>query len=158
MGGVAATTRGETNIDGLFAVGEVACTGVHGANRLASNSLLEGIVFGKLLADHILATPHHSAEQNDLYSDFKIPKLPTKEEIRRKMMEFVGIVRHRHEINNILNWFKQYMPDGKDFCKVNILITSNEDLEIYNMLTTGYLIALSASKREDSLGAHYIVE
>ena len=48
-----------------------------------------------------------------------IDNLPTKKEIQRKMMEYVGIVRHSNEIHNIIDWFKQYMPDGKDFVKLN---------------------------------------
>lgn len=158
MGGVSATTDGVTNIDGLYAVGEVACTGVHGANRLASNSLLEGIVFGKLLAEYILKTERTSNEIEDKISSYTLGSLPTKEEIRAKMMEFVGIVRHQHEMNKILDWFKQYMPDGKDFCKIDIKNTSTAELEIYNMLTAGYLIAKAASQRTESLGAHYITE
>lgn len=157
MGGVAATTNGVTNIDGLYCVGEVACTGVHGANRLASNSLLEGIVFGKLLSDYILANPRTSEEFEDTVPVATAGQLPTKNQIRQKMMEFVGIVRYTSHINTILDWFKQYMPDGKDFTRLNPEKTSNEDMEIYNMLTAGWLIAKAAVGRHESIGAHYII-
>jgi L-aspartate oxidase len=158
MGGVAATPQGITNIDGLYCVGEVACTGVHGANRLASNSLLEGIVFGKLLSDYILETPRISTEFEDEVPSYKIGELPTKEEIRQKMMEFVGIVRSKSHIHEILDWFKQYMPNGEDFCKVDVENATNAQLEVYNMLTAGWLIAKAALNRGESIGAHYITE
>lgn len=158
MGGVAATPDGITNIEGLYAVGEVACTGVHGANRLASNSLLEGIVFGKLTADYIMQHPRKAAEFEDIKSTLTVSALPSKDEIRQKMMEFVGIVRHESSIGNIISWFSQYMPDGKDFAPLSLEKTTNEQYELYNMLTTGYLIAKAAQMRKDSIGAHYITE
>ena len=79
-------------------------------------------------------------------------------EIQRQMMEFVGIVRHSGKIQEIIDWFEQYMPDHKDFVRLNIDKTSNNQYEIYNMLTTGWLIAKAAADRHNSIGAHYIVE
>ncbi len=158
MGGVEATFEGITNIDGLLAVGEVACTGVHGANRLASNSLLEGLVFGKLLADHIVKTPRKAPEFADEIPSLTLDKpLPTKKEIQKQMMDFVGIVRHTGKIHTIIDWFEKFVPD-KSFGKLNILNTDNEKLEIYNMLTAGWLIAKAAEERKESIGAHYVVE
>lgn len=157
MGGVEATPEGVTNIKNLYAVGEVACTGVHGANRLASNSLLEGIVFGKLLADYI-APLSSEAEDVDLnISEYTVGDLPQKAEIRKEMMDFVGIVRYGDKIHNVIDYFKKYMPDGNDFVPLNIEKTSNEKYELYNMLTAGYLIAKAAQGRKESIGAHYIV-
>ncbi len=158
MGGVEATPEGITNIEGLFAVGEVACTGVHGANRLASNSLLEGIVFGKLLADHIAHNKRIAPEITDDISPYTLGALPDKADIQQHMMQFVGIVRHFDRMEEILDWFRKYMPDHKDFVKLNIEKTSNEQFEIYNMLTAGWLIAKAASERKESIGAHYIVK
>lgn len=158
MGGVEANYEGTTNIDGLLAVGEVACTGVHGANRLASNSLLEGLVFGKLVADHIAKTPRNAVHFEDEIPDTKIDKaLPTKNEIQSKMMEFVGIVRHTGSIHTIIDWFEQFVPH-KNFGKIDINNTSNEDMEIYNMLTVGWLVAKAAENRKESIGAHYILK
>ncbi|MBR1444343.1 MAG: L-aspartate oxidase [Firmicutes bacterium] len=156
MGGVKAGVDGTTDIESLYAVGEVACTGVHGANRLASNSLLEGIVFGELTAEKILASDLHSQPMTDTFSDITLGDLPTKAEIQSKMMEFVGIVRHESAIDEIINWFKKYMPANNNFGKIDILHTPNDKLEIYNMLTVGYLIAIAAKNRKESLGAHYI--
>ena len=156
MGGVEATPEGITNIDGLYAVGEVACTGVHGANRLASNSLLEGLVFGKLLADYIVNTPRKAEEFDDTIPTETLGDLPTKKEIQHQMMKFLGIVRHTGNIHSIIEWFEQYSPDKK-FGKLDIVNTPPEKLEIYNMLTAGWLIAKAAEKRKESIGAHYIV-
>lgn len=158
MGGVEATYEGITNIEGLLAVGEVACTGVHGANRLASNSLLEGLVFGKLLANYIVKTPRKAGEFED-----NIPKttlsieLPTKQEIQKQMMDFVGIIRHSDKIHTIIDWFEQFAPD-KHFGRLDVLNTDNDKLEIYNMLTAGWLIAKAAENRKESIGAHYIIQ
>lgn len=157
MGGIEATPEGITNIEGLYAVGEVACTGVHGANRLASNSLLEGLVFGKLLADYIVKTPRKSESISEINSDIILSELPSKKEIQNQMMNFVGIVRHSHEIHKIIDWFEQYSPDKK-FSKINIKNNTNEDFEVYNMLTTGWLVAKAAETRRESIGAHYILQ
>lgn len=159
MGGVQATTNGITNIEGLYAVGEVACTGVHGANRLASNSLLEGIVFGKLLAEYILNNERIAPDFEYVLSKHTVDKLPTKAEIQRKMMDFVGIVRHKSQIGEIIEWFNDFMPEGcDDFMPLDPEKTTNEQLEVYNMLTAGYLIAKAAIQRKDSIGAHFVVE
>ncbi len=159
MGGVQATPQGVTNIEGLFAVGEVACTGVHGANRLASNSLLEGIVFGKLLAEHISGIDRKAPDFEYEMPVHTVDKLPAKSEIQRKMMDFVGIVRHRSQMHEIMEWFGQYMPQGCDsFCALDLTKTDNAKQEVYNMLTAGWLIADAAMKRHDSIGAHYVVE
>lgn len=157
MGGVEAAPEGITNIEGLYAVGEVACTGVHGANRLASNSLLEGLVFGKLLADYIEKTPQKADEIFDENSSLLLSSLPEKAEIQSQMMNFVGIVRHSGQIHKIIDWFEKYSPD-KNFGKISIEQNTNEQFEIYNMLTTGWLVAKSAESRKYSIGAHYIVK
>lgn len=158
MGGIEATTEGVTNIDGLFAVGEVACTGVHGANRLASNSLLEGIVFGKLLADHIVEMSRSVEDVEFDNSQYTVSNLPDKLSIRKEMMDFVGIVRHNSKMKEVIDWFKQYMPDGNDFVPLDFEKTTNEQYELYNMLTAGYLIAVAANDRKESIGAHYVLE
>jgi L-aspartate oxidase len=159
MGGVAAGSNGTTNVERLFAVGEAACTGVHGANRLASNSLLEGLVFGKLTADYIIDNPCDAIEVA-----YSVPNVtvdaslfPDKAEIQRKMMEFVGIVRHRSEIEDIIAWFEGFAP-AEGFVSLDYGRLTNEEAEIYNMLTTGQLVARAACERKESIGAHYIVD
>lgn len=158
MGGIEANAQGDTNINGLYAVGEVSCTGVHGANRLASNSLLEGIVFGRLLADNILNSDRKAVGFDEETSEAELKKMPSKKEIQDKMMEFVGIVRYQNRIDEAVKWFEQFSDENNIFGKVDLNKTSNEDLEIYNMLTAGWLIAKAAGQRSESVGAHYIVK
>lgn len=160
MGGIKAKPTGETSVDGLYAIGEAACTGVHGANRLASNSLLEGLVFGKLTADNIMNSERTAPFFEFEGADAKIGRLPSKAEIQNKMMKFIGIVRYKNKIPEIIKWFESFVPDGVDkpFGRVNLEKTTNQQMEIYNMITTGYLIAKAAFERSESLGAHYIID
>lgn len=159
MGGIKAGSDGRTDIEGLYAVGEAACTGVHGANRLASNSLLEGLVFGRLTADYIVDNPREVKEVAPKQGTARVNTaiLPDKKTIQRKMMEFVGIVRHRNDIGSIIKWFEGFMPEG-GFIAADYTGITNAQMEIYNMLTTGWLIAKAAEERKQSIGAHYIVD
>ncbi|WP_096201442.1 L-aspartate oxidase [Bacillus sp. FJAT-45350] len=153
MGGVSTNERGATSINGLYAIGEVSKTGVHGANRLASNSLLEAIVFANELAQEIIKNPKQA---EDL---MKIPTLlekrfdlPTKEEIQDIMTKYVGIVRNDKGLEKAKKWFENYL----DFIYKN----GNYDLSIEqkticNLMTIGYLITSSALMRNESRGGHY---
>jgi L-aspartate oxidase len=153
MGGVKTNTNGETNIPGLYAVGEVACTGVHGANRLASNSLLEGIVFGKKVARFIANLPYKKI--NEHVMNFDIPRfrtLPAKNEIRDMMMKYVGIVRTEEGLAKVIDYFTYYLKSETLETRAMTL----EELEIYNMITTGKLVADAALNRKESIGSHFI--
>src|SRR5690606_31555014 len=94
MGGIKTNLKGETNIPGLYAIGEVACTGIHGANRLASNSLLEGLFIGKNLAEHLNASEmgkiYGFSEGKSLNKRISNIELPSIQDIQSKMMENVG--------------------------------------------------------------------
>lgn len=160
MGGIKASPDGSTSIKGLYAVGETACTGVHGANRLASNSLLEGLVFGKLTAENIINSKRRVVSFEDTPIKAEIEKLPEKKEIQDKMMEFIGIVRYKKKIPEIIKWFEKYNPKNTDkpFGRINFEKINNAQMEVYNMLTTGYIIAKAAYNRSESIGAHYIIE
>jgi L-aspartate oxidase len=162
MGGVATDLNGATSLSGLFAAGEVASTGVHGANRLASNSLLEGLVFGARAAAAMLnkhtpapfpsPKPSASSKGNPVASVPKAapPLDPQKavEEARAILWEKVGIIR-----------------DGKQLCEavkrltelslVDTTQSSRADCEARNILTVATLIARCALAREESRGAHY---
>ncbi|WP_449540191.1 L-aspartate oxidase [Ferdinandcohnia sp. Marseille-Q9671] len=156
MGGIKTNEKGRTSIPGLYAVGEVACTGVHGANRLASNSLLEGIVFGNLLAEDILtnlsveeAPSFHLTEAASRHTSIH---LPTKAQIQHMMMENVGIVRNKERLQHALTFFECYKQklDG-----VSPEILSIEQIEVLNMITVGWLITGSALLRTESRGGHF---
>ncbi|OEH94372.1 L-aspartate oxidase [Bacillus solimangrovi] len=155
MGGIVVNNSGETSLSGLYAVGETACTGVHGANRLASNSLLEGVVMAVECADTILksnlsTTPIypkvlvHEQQISDL-------DLPSKKEIQEIMMKYVGIVREKRELQQALEWFQPYLQ----FINTPLHNVNQEQAEIINMLTVGWLITTSSLQRTESRGAHF---
>lgn len=156
MGGVKTDIHGATNIKGLFAAGEVACTGVHGANRLASNSLLEGLVYGartgKAAAEYGKRIRYPGI--SPLY--YKIYETPSKVDIdkirislRRLMWERVGIIRCN----------KSLMEAKDKISKWEVLLNHNfstrRELELKNMVTVARLITEASLIREGSVGAHY---
>lgn len=156
MGGVEVNQHGQTSVPHLYAIGEVACTGVHGANRLASNSLLEGIVFANELAAFLITQepaefeiPTVKSESNKINSIH----LPTRDEIKALMMKYVGIVRDEKGMEYAKNWFEQYLQDTYSNQLPDGL--THEQIGIYNMLLAGWLITTSALMREESRGGHY---
>ena len=149
MGGVKTNIDGETSIPNLYAVGEVACNGVHGANRLASNSLLEGLVFGKRIGQHIL-TKATQDRLNDFAEKEKkfivLNHLPTKEEIQECMMKYVGIVRTEQSLSYAKRWLSKY---GVRNMILQHDALTNEEITLINMLTVCELIVVSALQREE---------
>lgn len=155
MGGIKVNKYSESSVRGLFAVGEVACTGVHGANRLASNSLLEGIVYANQLADYILCKeeslitiPEGMEEQ--LINLTTVEKLPTIQQIKNMVMNTIGIVRNKKDLEKAIQYFEPYLQ----LTPLQIGYTK-ESITILNMITTAWLIASSALKREESRGGHF---
>ncbi|WP_407933968.1 L-aspartate oxidase [Aquibacillus rhizosphaerae] len=158
MGGVVTNQVGETTVDGLYAIGEVACTGVHGANRLASNSLLEGIVFSNLLADQILLTPtdvsvYRKTNAMDKKTYTPVGPLPNLAEIQEVMQIHVGIERTKQGLLDAKSWIEQY--DFRSYRDALINNYTPIQIRTVNMLTTCWLIITSALKRTESRGAHY---
>jgi L-aspartate oxidase len=154
MGGVRTDLWGRTTIAGLYAAGEVACTGVHGANRLASNSLLEGLVYGARAAEEmrqdLTIRPNASvsvmmpASSNGHASE--IGKLVEK--ARSLMWQHVGVVRDG----------KPLQQTTAELAKIQSQLQVGGDRrahEAANIVQTGLLIARSALAREESRGAHY---
>lgn len=152
MGGVIADDKGRTSISHLYAVGEVACTGVHGANRLASNSLLEGITFGQKMAQFIIKagckqTNFTPAVVNDYQS---MPALFTKENLQQTMMRSLGIVRDPFDMQLL----KEQLPSLQDLRQVKVMDLNQQQLELYMMHIVASLMLHAAITRTETRGAH----
>ncbi|UED79448.1 L-aspartate oxidase [Lysinibacillus sp. CD3-6] len=152
MGGVIADDKGRTSISHLYAVGEVACTGVHGANRLASNSLLEGITFGHKMAQFIIKagckqTNFTPAVVNDYQS---MPALFTKENLQQTMMRSLGIVRDPFDMQLL----KEQLPSLQNLRQVKVMDLNQQQLELYMMHIVASLMLHAAITRTETRGAH----
>jgi len=152
MGGIRTDLHGRSTLPGLYAAGEVTCTGVHGANRLASNSLLEGLVFGAragaaAAADSgqwSVARGQSEAEGLKPKTENQNPSLSTavKKRVKRIMWDRVGIIRDREGLARALKEFDQIAAGN--------LSTSSR-----NFVTLARLVATAALWREESRGGHY---
>lgn len=160
MGGIRTDRDGATNIPGLYACGEVACSGVHGANRLASNSLLEGLVFAARAVNSGCGYIRENAKS--------FPEIPSRlqglqdeetenEEfwcritarIRALMWEKVGIIRTKPVLSEAVAELEKIAQ------KVSFLVPLREAVETVNILTLGRLTAAAALMREESRGGHF---
>lgn len=155
MGGVKTDDKGATTIKRLYAIGEIASTGVHGANRLASNSLLEAIVFAKRLAGLIAQLPAEAGESDvpaiqQLPSGRSLPAvtLPYPGPKRLKMTQDVGILRNKQQLQD----FIRENPLPPDLEVKNV---SNEAVAHHHRQTACTLMAMASLYREESRGAHF---
>jgi L-aspartate oxidase len=153
MGGIRTNTDGETNIGGLYACGECACTGVHGANRLASNSLLETVVFARRVVERTLAAPGKAAAPAlgavDLSEALPAEAPPlSREALQSLMWERVGIVRDGEGLSaakaTLAAWQAALAPPA-----------DRPSHELSDLVTCGRLVTEAALMREESRGAHY---
>ncbi|RJQ32700.1 MAG: L-aspartate oxidase [Actinobacteria bacterium] len=149
IGGINTNLDGQSSIDGLYASGETACTGVHGANRLASNSLLEGVVFSRRIAKCLNSGlpkihPNKNLKHVKSVSKKAIDK-NALEKLSRVMMGKVGLVRNAKGLKSAQDFFNR---------KPNFGVGHNA-LEIANMYCLGQLITTSAMLRQESRGVHY---
>jgi len=157
MGGVKTDSNGLTSIKGLYAAGEVACTGVHGANRLASNSLLEGLVYGaragRSASESMIDPKMLSEDESVLHYGLAYHTIPEHDEIRitlRKLMwERVGIIRCGESLAEAKEKLSKWL-----FILDKTFYTRRE-LELKNMITVGMIITEAAFLRKGSVGAHY---
>ena len=162
MGGVKATVEGRTSLRGLYAIGECASTGLHGANRLASNSLLECVVCAYELADYLsfanLSTPKkiddNIRKTIDVYSqpisdlDFDIPSMKLK--LKDIMWNGAGIIRSEQSLKQAQNKLEELKNSFKRTRKC----LNQDEYEFRNMLTVAGLIIEAALDRKESRGAH----
>lgn len=155
MGGIKTDLNACTNIPGLYACGESACTGVHGANRLASNSLLECLVFGRRCAAHIEETfcgkPEivrfeAAAGENSGCMDFD----SIRSELRTIMTQSCGILRNQADMSDAEHWVRSCLSrfDALD-------LTGKKQVETLNLLQVASEVLKAGIARKESVGAHY---
>jgi len=147
MGGVRTDLHGRTTIERLFAAGEVACTGVHGANRLASNSLLEGMVFGARAGKAMREWAGSPRLRDAIVPPVLIPRAGERS-VRTKAWELCGILRSGGGLREAVRWHEEVRTGG---AAGNVLC----DSESRNLNQVALLIARAALAREESRGAHY---
>jgi L-aspartate oxidase len=156
MGGVDTDDRGRTSLPGLFAAGEVACTGLHGANRLASNSLLEGLVFGARAADAMTQPAAAAPLQRDrafrpteagLKAASPQPSALSPDRLRALMWRSVGLFRERDGLVAAASALGQ--------AAASTFPTSIDGWRHRNLATVASLVANAALRREESRGGHF---
>jgi L-aspartate oxidase len=148
MGGIEVDARGRASLTGLWAGGEVSCTGAHGANRLASNSLLEAVVYAARIAEDIggstIAAPARLQAESAIPRNCAMPAL-SEANLRKMMTSHVGMIRDRERLAEAVRSFAAIERD-----------TGN--IALRNMATTALLVATSAWARRESRGAHYRID
>jgi L-aspartate oxidase len=157
MGGVETDLDGCTSIPGLYAAGEVACTGVHGANRLASNSLLEGLVFGARAAEAMKAPLRAARLMSSLVSEPLLAartngNLPSAYEVRDLMWRHVGVIRTGATLERAVDQLRVWMGT---VAAQQVPAADPELRRVTSLVTAGLLIARAALRRQESRGAHF---
>ena len=156
MGGVRTNLWGQTNVPGLYACGEVACTGVHGANRLASNSLLEGLVFGARIVERTIdgfgpATDFVATDIrfNGIEATRAIKSSgepPSRRLLQQLMWDHVGLVRNESDLRSARIELSTLVRMAEP--------RTTSDHELANMVLLGELMASAAAERCESRGGH----
>ncbi|MEX0843643.1 MAG: L-aspartate oxidase [Balneolaceae bacterium] len=164
-GGITTDLNGQTSIHRLFACGETACTGLHGANRLASNSLLESLVFADRASQKAIKVFNSMAYREDVPEWDESGTVNTEEwvlvshnrqELKQVMWNYVGIVRSDLRLERAMRRIELLNDEVEDFyhrTKVNVPLC-----ELRNLVCVGYLIVRSAMDRKESRGLHYTTD
>jgi L-aspartate oxidase len=161
-GGIKTNEQGRTSVQQLYACGECASTGLHGANRLASNSLLEALVFAHRCAedaaavidkvDYNEAIPDWNAEGTTAPQELILITQSLKE-VQQVMSDYVGIVRNDVRLERAMSRIDLLHTETEELYKTASV--SPQLCEVRNLITTGYLIVKSAQFRKESRGLHY---
>jgi L-aspartate oxidase len=161
-GGIMVDTNGESRIRRLYAVGESSSTGLHGANRLASNSLIEAIVYAdraaKHATDHYLEAPFESGipdwdDSGTIHNEEMVLITQNKKEVQQIMTNYVGIVRSDLRLERAMTRLEIINRETEHLYKVSK--PSTEICELRNLINTGYLVIKMAQARKESRGLHY---
>ncbi len=164
-GGVVVDTNGCTDLEQLYAIGETSFTGLHGANRMASNSLLECVVYARAAAAHIgaglehialLGQPPHWDESRVTNSDEDVVISHNWDELRRFMWDYVGIVRTRKRLERATHRIKLLQKEIAEYYS-NYKV-GNDLIELRNLAMVAELIIRSAMQRKESRGLHYSLD
>ena len=158
MGGVRTDVFGRTKIKGFYACGEVACNGIHGANRLASNSLLEGLVFGHIIGAEIETIIKECKPKLDkIIDNFKSNEIEiafsrkeVKEAVQKLMTDYVGIIRNKEGLLYVRAQICAFSEKIE-----NLRNQEPEDFELQNIILLSRLVIEAALEREESRGAHF---
>ena len=159
-GGIVTDLAARTDVAGLYSVGESACTGLHGANRLASNSLLECLVFGEAAAKDILSQPTRNLPRLPDWDESRVTDADEEvvishnwAELRRFMWDYVGIVRTNKRLQRAQHRIRLLTREINEFYS-NFRV-SNDLIELRNLVTTADLIVRCALRRKESRGLHF---
>ncbi|HNO87366.1 MAG TPA: FAD-binding protein, partial [Rhodocyclaceae bacterium] len=159
-GGVVTDLHARTDVPGLYAIGETACTGLHGANRLASNSLLECLVFAEAAAQDIRSHLRHAPADLPTWDESRVTDADEAivishnwDELRRFMWDYVGIVRTTKRLQRAQHRIRLLAREIDEFYS-NFRVT-NDLIELRNLVVTADLIVRSALRRKESRGLHF---
>ncbi len=159
-GGIVVDQSARSDLPGLYALGEAACTGLHGANRLASNSLLECVVFGEAAARDISARKPPKLPRLPRWDESRVTDADEEivlshnwDELRRFMWDYVGIVRTTKRLERALHRIHLLEREIDDYY-ANFRV-SNDLIELRNLVQTAHLIVRSAQRRKESRGLHF---
>ena len=159
-GGIVSDLRGRTDVSGLYVAGEASCTGLHGANRLASNSLLECLVFSEAAVNDILASKPGAFPDLPLWDESRVTDADEEvvishnwDELRRFMWDYVGIVRTTKRLKRAKHRIGLLTREIHEF--YSKFRVSHDLIELRNLVTTADLIVRCAMLRKESRGLHY---
>lgn len=164
-GGIKVDLNGESSIRHLYAVGECSCTGLHGGNRLASNSLIEAVVYANAAAEHAIANFGHYDLRTDIpewddegttHPEEMVLIRQSIKEVNQIMSTYVGIVRSNLRLDRAWNRLDILYEETERLFKQSK--ASREICELRNIINVGYLIMRQAKERHESRGLHYTVD
>jgi L-aspartate oxidase len=164
-GGIVVNERAQSTIRNLYAIGECACTGLHGGNRLASNSLLEALVFAHRAAEDAIPMAEKTAIQQNIpdwdaegteHAEEMILITQSLKEVQQIMSNYVGIVRSRLRLKRAFDRLEILYKENEALYETTII--TQRLCELRNLICIGYLIIKHAMRRKESVGLHYMID